>query len=462
MKREKKHIIIINSPLFEIKNILYDEDSLPPIGLGYIATKLQNNNVNVDLVDAIADKMPLKNLIEFLNSKNPDFIGVNIFTTNYDLVKKLILSLEVSSHIIIGGLSTKELYKKILKWKTDNQIDIVAGDGELITLDIVNNSLNEEPLIITKNRRFFRIDNKSKYYIKNIDDLDLNRDFFNNEPINHPLGFKEVNLIMSRGCIYNCSFCAAAYSMNKEFGIRERSIKSIQDELALIKKNYPNTNSIRVLDDLFLKKRKHVIQAAKIFENFDFKWRSMAHVMTFNRVSFDEIIKLKNSGCSELFMGIESGSPKILKSLNKTSNIDLILKNLTSVLKGGIALKVYFIYGFPNETKEDMDLTYNLALKLSKVAKKYNVNFRTSVFQFRPYHGTEIYNDLVHKGEGLSDVERITPNHSLSRLVARIQFNFHSKNFSKVGLDTIHDYICRTTNLNSTNLIDVLESKNRA
>lgn len=460
MKKEEKHIIIINSPLFEVENILYDEDSLPPIGLGYIATKLQLSNIKVDLVDAIADRLPLENLIEYLNSKNPDFIAINIFTTNYDLVKTLILSLEVSSHIIIGGLSTKELYKKILEWEVDNQIDVVTGDGEFLTLDIVNDCVDEQPFKIGKNKRVFKIDNKSKYYVDDINNLELDRDFFNNEPIIHPLGFNEINIVTSRGCIYNCSFCAAAYSLNKEFGIRERSIDSVQKELALIRNKYPKVNSIRVLDDLFLKTKKHVIYATETFKPFKFKWRSMAHVMTFNKIPFEDIIDLKKSGCSELFIGIESGSSRVLKTLNKTSNVDVILKNLTSVLRAGISLKGYFIYGFPDETEEDMDLTFNLALKLSLEAKKYNVDFRTSVFQYRPYHGTAIYHDLVSKGKDLDDVEIIVPNHSLSNLVKRIQFNFHSKNFSKVGLDTIHDYICRTTNINSTNLIEVLKSRN--
>ncbi|MCF6296065.1 MAG: 4-hydroxythreonine-4-phosphate dehydrogenase PdxA [Flavobacteriaceae bacterium] len=243
-------------------------------------------------------------------------------------------------------------------------IDIVTGDGELITLDIINNNIRESPLVSGLNRRVFKVDSSSKYYVKDIDKLELERDFFKNEPVIHPLGFNEANIVTSRGCVYNCSFCAAAYSQNKVFGIRERTIKSVQLELAQIQKELPQVNSIRVLDDLFLKSKKHVLTATQTFNPYKFKWRSMAHVLTFNNISNSDLIKLKKSGCEELFIGIESGSPRILKSINKTNKVDLIIKNLSAVLRVGIDIKAYFIYGFPKESLKDMEKTYYLAQKL--------------------------------------------------------------------------------------------------
>src|SRR5688572_28630362 len=128
-------VLIINSPLFRDKNLLYDEDSLPPIGLGYIATHLEKNGIDVELIDSVDQRISLQELVSTIYSERPEFLAINIFTTNYELVKEMVESLTFKIHIIIGGLSTKELYKKIIEWETDNQIDIVTGDGELITLD---------------------------------------------------------------------------------------------------------------------------------------------------------------------------------------------------------------------------------------------------------------------------------------------------------------------------------------
>lgn len=452
--------IIINSPLFRDRNDLYDEDSLPPIGLGYIATILQNNNINVKLIDAVYQRIPLKDLIDTLNAVKPDFLATNIFTTNYDLVKDMVEGINFTTHFIIGGLSTKQLYKDIITWQTNNTIDVVTGDGELITLDIVLNQLKEKPFFEEENKRFFLVDKKSQYEVKDISNVPLDRTFFLNEPVKHPLGFIEANIVTSRGCIYNCAFCAAAKSLNNDYSIREKSEASIIQELCEIQKKYPSVNSIRVLDDLFLKTNKTVEKAINVFSNFDFHWRSMAHVMTFNNVEAHIMRLLKNSGCHELFVGIESGSPKILGEINKTKSVTTILLNLTKVFAAGINMKGYFIYGFPGETKEDMEMTFQLASELKETSLGYKTNFRTSVFQYRPYHGTQIFHDLEVQGNNLR-VQSIHPNQDLSELVGRLQFNFHSGNYSKVDNNTLHDYIYRTINLNDGKIFAGLEPQNK-
>lgn len=439
-------ILIINSPLFKKHNDRYDEDSLPPIGLGYIATHLKQAGLDVELIDAVHERIPLTDLLKIVNQKKPEFIASNIFTTNCELVKELVESIQFQTHFIIGGLSTKDLHKEIIDWKTDNQIDVVVGDGELICLDIVGNSTIEPPIYQSKNRRVFNVFSNSIYFVSNIDESVLDRSFFKNEPTTHPFGFFEANIIASRGCIFNCTFCAAASSVNKEFGTRERSIESLKKELKEIRSLYPYVNSIRVLDDLFLKNSRHIDLAINTFSDFDLKWRAMAHVTTFNKVDHLKLLELKKSGCDEMFIGIESGSPKILKSINKTNQVNTIVKNLSEVLRAGINIKGYFIYGFPEETNEDMEMTYQLARKLKKISRKYGSQFRTSVFQYRPYHGTAIYHDLSSKGIKTSATS-IQPDEELNGLVGRLQFNFHDGNYSKVDTAIVHDYIYRTTKL---------------
>jgi hypothetical protein len=75
--------------------------------------------------------------------------------------------------------------------------------------------------------------------------------------------------------------------------------------------------------------------------------------------------------------------------------------------------------------------------------------FRTSVFQFRPYHGTELYNDILIKHGGIGFTYDIAANEQLSSLVGRRQFNFYSGNYAAVDSETVHKYIHLTTSLNA-------------
>lgn len=444
-------VVIINSPLFRGKQLDYDEDSLPPIGLGYIASHLDNNGIDVELIDAVDRRMPLPDLIDTVNRSKPEVVATNIFTTNHLLVKELIESITYKAHVIVGGMATKELYQNILEWDTENLVDVVIGDGELITLDLINGCVKDTPFLFHDKVRVFKADKSSSYYLHDISGVKLNRAFFRNEPVKHPFGFIEANIIASRGCIYNCGFCAAARSLNRDFPVRERTEESLIKELAEIAQGFPNVNSIRVLDDLFLTNSKTIRKASDVFSKFPFQWRAMAHVMTFHQADVDLMSRLKNSGCGELFIGIESGSPTVLRAIKKTSNVATIINNISKVLKSGINVKGYFIFGFPGETVEDMEMTFQLAQELVDIATKEGVQFRTSVFQFRPYHATEIYYDLVKAGRKI-EVERVEANKRLSHMVGRTHFNFHSGNYSNVDLDIVHDYIYRTSNLNSTEL----------
>jgi len=454
-------VLLINSPLFKYRNDLYDEDSLPPLGLGYIASQLGKDGFQVEVLDTIFLRMPLADIIEYINKAQPDVVATNIFTTNCGLVKELVEAIDYPTHVVIGGLSVRELYKYILEWNTPNPIDMVIGDGELIMTDILHDQVKETPLIKQGNRRVFQATGCSDYFVQNIAHAPLERHFLLNEPVKHALGFLEANIVTSRGCIYNCSFCAAARSLNKDTPVREMDAAAISIEIDAIMKEFPKVNSIRVLDDLFLKSSTTVQKAIDAFAGFKLQWRSMAHVQTFSNVPDEMMAQLKSSGCFELFIGIESGSPSILRSIHKTHNLDTITANLTKLFRAGINVKAYFIYGFPDETSADMDMTFALAKKLKRLARQYQVNFRTSVFQYRPYHATEIYHELQQQGLNLEN-QPVAPNEALSDLVGRLQFNFHTGNYSKVCDKDLHDYIYRTINLNDGKIFAGLRPKSKS
>lgn len=443
-------ILFINSPLFRGEDKKQDnsEDKLPPIGLGYIATHISNKGHDVHFIDTVACIIGNENIIEKIESIHPDFVAINIFSTNYELVKEIVTSVKTEVNFIIGGIVTKSIYKLINNWETDNRIDVVFGDGELITEGIVSNNLIQEPSARSHNRRFFSVDHKSPYFIHDISNLPLNRSFFEYEPIRNQHGELEISIVTSRGCIHDCAFCSAARSMNREIKVRKKEKESIKNELRQISTLYPTVTAIRILDDLFLKNRQSILDAIEIFSETQYNWRSMAHFKTFKEVDPTLLVKLRESGCTELFIGIESGSNRVLKIINKErADVDTIAI-LRNIFKAKIGVKGYFVLGLPSETEDELIETYEFAKQIKNISLENDTCFRLSAFQFRPYHGTKIYNNLF---DGHSEnYPNIVQDENLTKLIGgRASFNFSSGVYSQCNEKTLHKYIKKILDLNN-------------
>lgn len=434
-----KKVILINSPIYD-KKVADTEDYLPSLGHAYIATSLLDNNIEVKLVDAIYNNYTIEELLTIINREKPDYVGINIFSINFELVKKLIENCETETKFIIGAKSTRFLYENIMKFKTKNEINIIIGEGELIISAIINKTIVEKPYYETDNRKTYLVNDNSIYLPKNLDDIKLNRKFLEGREIINPYGLVEEVIVTSRECLYNCSFCGGARSLNKDVCVRQRTKENIEEELNYINHIHPNTECIRILDDLFLKNKKSIEEAIDIFSNHDFKFRAMTHILSLKN-SYDLLPKLKESGCLELEIGIESGSDKIRKSINKVGTVEDIKIGIKKILDFGINVKGYFIYGLPDEELKDAMETLKLAKELSDYSKMTEGKFKTSAFQFRPYHGTEIYNKINKKIQ-------YEHNDNLDDMKGRQQFNFSAGNFSKYDGEFIEQLVKLTNNLN--------------
>ena len=432
-----KKILLINSPIYDRK-VSDKEDYLPPYGLGYIATALESN-YDVRIIDAVYNNYTVFELLEIIKMEQPDAIGINIFSVNFDFVKKLIEECKVKTKFIIGGKSTRFLYPEIIKFNTFNEINVTIGEGEYITKDIIEGTVRENSIVKINNRNVYLVNNNSKYFPINLDALKLNRKYFKGRTILNHYGKIEEAIVTSRECLYNCAFCGGARSLNNDVSVRTRSKENIKEELEYIKQNNSATESIRILDDLFLKNRQSIIEAIEIFQSFSFKWRAMSHVLSLKGNS-DLFKDLCTSGCQELEIGIESGSNSIRKMIHKAGTIEEVVEVIKQVLDSGINVKGYVMYGILNETEEDALKTFAVVNELIEYSKNSRGKFRASAFQFRPYHGTELYNKINSKIS-------YQHNDNLDSLEGRNQFNFTAGNFSYCDTKLIEELIIKTNEL---------------
>lgn len=435
--------ILINSPIFW-DSAAENDDYLSPLGQGYIATQLEKEGIEVELLDSVKKRMSVEDVLRYIESNKPKYIGVNIFTQNYGIVKHIVENALFKGGIFVGGQAVKFMYDEILTWRCQNECSIIIGEGEYIIPALCNKICQEQPIKVSGNKRVYHVTKDSQYFPKDISNEELNRRFLFDELVINRYGELEAAIVTSRGCLYDCAFCGGARSLNADVVPRVRSETSIISELKEIVQLYPKLSSIRILDDLFLRNRLSFDLAIRVFSQFDsIHWRGMAHILSL-KGSVDKLHDLRDSGCRELFIGIETGSQRVRKHINKLGNRDDIISVIHDILEQGIDVKGYFIYGFPDETEEDYQATFSLARELKTISLDTRGKFRTSVFQFRPYHGTRLYNELIAQ---YGQIQECEPNKNISSAIGRSQFNFMSGNYSATTEDVLNHYIAITQNL---------------
>ena len=443
MEEGMKKFILFNSPIFWDAT-KEKEQYLSPLGLGYIATYLEKAGIDVTIVDCVKERKSVNDIVDFINKTHTDYIGINIFTQNYEMVKYIIESITITCDCFIGGQVVKSIYLDILRWNTQNRLNIIIGEGEFIIPALVSGRCKQIPEQENNQKVVYRVNKNSEYFPKDISNIFLNRKYLGNEIIYNHYGEKEIAIITSRGCAFDCAFCGGAKSLNKDITTRIRTEESVITEIREILSAYPDIQSIRVLDDLFLRNGKSIDMTNNIFLKFPhLSWRGMVHVLSLAK-DVEKVKKLRRGRCRELFIGIESGSESVRRKINKLGTIDDIITVSKAILESGIDLKGYFIYGFPGETKEDFQKTYELASKIKEISTNTTGTFRTSVFQFRPYHGTQLYNEIV-KSTGI--IHECEFNQSISKFEGRSQFNFDFGNYSKEKDEILNQYIIKTQEL---------------
>jgi len=396
-------VLLINTPIIGTKRVPDPEDSVPPIGLGYIFTQLTLSGYQCQFIDAYANGQLQGEVLKSINESDAEYIGLNVFSSNLQIVRFLVENVASPRKFILGGPAARTLVSEVESWNTNGSITLIVGEAELILPQIIGH-----PELVEKQSSKLNVINilpDSPYYPLDIN-LPLDRSIFENEPVQRKdLDLIEAHIVASRGCCYDCAFCTAAKSINQHIKPRFRTYDSLAKEIELIKKSHPETTCIRVLDDLFLRNQNSIKLAIRLFPQNKLFWRSMAHINTFRDLPSNQLDDIKYSGCRELFIGVESGNNETLRHIRKPFTVETAYETVSRILDAQIAVKCYFILGFPGETKSAAKDTIALASRLRDYADKKGVNFRVSPFQFRPYHGTTLFNEIYEDDKTITPIQ---------------------------------------------------------
>jgi len=190
-----------------------------------------------------------------------------------------------------------------------------------------------------------------------------------------------ATLLTSRGCPFLCTFCAApAFEGRKA---RVRSAGNVLEELEIIK--YMGFKEVYFRDEnfTFFKERNRVLFNRMIENRIGLKWVSNAHIHTLDE---EDIPLMRESGCHYLKIGIESGSPRILKNIRKNLDLDRARHVFKLLKKAGINTHANFMIGLPGETEEDFRATMGIAKDLSPATVTFGI--------CTPYPGSELFEEI--------------------------------------------------------------------
>jgi radical SAM superfamily enzyme YgiQ (UPF0313 family) len=363
-----------------------------PLGIMYVASSLRNAGHHVKIIDLQFDS--ITNLINELKLFSPDVVGITCTTPTFPLaeqIAKTIKEINKNIYVVLGGIHATSNPVETLK---SEFIDfVVIGEGEETTVDLLDalqynkNLKNVKGIGFKENGKI--IINPPRPPIENLDELPLPAyDLVDMEQYK-----KYRNAIMiftSRGCPFNCIFCASHLIFGKK--VRRRSIENVIEELKLLKNKYGITH-IAFYDDTFTLDKKYVIELCKrmIEEKLDFKWWCNTRV---NTVDEELLRRMKKAGCVEISYGFESGTQRVLDFMKKGITIEQSRKAAEITRKVGIDMHGFFIINFPTERKEEMIKTIKFARELP--LKWFRVSLAT------PYPGTELF-EICIKNNLLSE-----------------------------------------------------------
>ena len=188
------------------------------------------------------------------------------------------------------------------------------------------------------------------------------RELIDLEPYRHAWlsahGHFSANIVASRGCPYRCNWCAKPISGNK---FQIRPARSVAAEIRELKEMY-GVQHLWFGDDVFALNHHWVEEFANEVEALNcalpFKIQSRADLMTYSTVA-----ALKRAGCTEVWMGVESGSQNVLNAMDKGLRISDVITARARLADEGIRACYFLQFGYPGETWEDIQQTIALVRK---------------------------------------------------------------------------------------------------
>jgi radical SAM superfamily enzyme YgiQ (UPF0313 family) len=366
-----------------------------PLGILYISAYLEERGIENIVFDSTFSSYDA--LCSALISQQPDYVALYVnLMTKLNVLK--IISF-IKNHpqllhipVILGGPEVKNNAEKFLENGADF---LVVGEGEETCYELIRALDNKEISNIMqvhgiqyKNPLGEIIRTPERIKIKDIDILP----FPNRKKVNMHLyleawkkqhGVNTISISTMRGCPYTCRWCSrAVYGLS----YRRRSPEKVIEEVKYIQQQY-HPDAVWFVDDVFTVSHKWLQEFTTLLhkEQITVRYECITRA---DRMNAEVVQLLKESGCFRVWIGAESGSQKIIDSMDRRVNVTHVQDMIKLVRMHGIEAGTFIMLGYPGETEQDIEET---VAHLKAAAPDH-----FTITLTYPIKGTELYGEVEH------------------------------------------------------------------
>lgn len=365
-----------------------------PIYLAYCTGLLEKYDHDVRLIDAVAERLSLEEVLVKAKHFSPDLAVVNYSTLSTDIdlaTAEGIKELCGSYIVLVGPCCTINPDEILLRSKTVD--GLIRREFDYAVLELVNGvpekhiqnlSWKQNGTIIhNPERPPVSSDQLNEFpFVTDVYNRHLKIRNYHQAPQLHPF----VDLFTGRSCYWGqCTFCLWPYTLNQGAPYRTRKMDNVIEELRFVDKSLPFVREVYIQDDTLPAWRAQELSSAILDDGLEITWSCYARADA--TMNYKTLKLMKKAGCRTLHVGYESADPQILKKMRKGTTVKIMETFTKAANKAGLMIHADFILGLPGETVATIKQTIQWAKTLDVDSYQFIVP--------KPYPNTPLYEWLV-------------------------------------------------------------------
>lgn len=332
----------------------------PPLGILYLSGYLKSQGFDVSVFDSTFHEKD--EFYRYVESEKPSVVGLySNLVTKLNVLELMRYLRSRNITVILGGPEATYNAEDYIEHGANV---VVIGEGELTLAETVRALLEGRgtPLETVQGISYRAEDGSivrtpSRQYIQDLDSLplpdreaiDVQR-YLETWRTHHGMG--SVSLITARGCPFHCNWCSTAVYGQSH---RRRSVASVVGEIEMLIERY-KPDMLWFADDVFTINHKWFFEfaAAMKHRNLQIPYECISRA---DRLNDDVMRTMKELGCFRVWIGSESGSQRILDSMNRGVTVEQIRSTTKAAQKYGIEAGLFVMLGYVGETVDDIEAT---------------------------------------------------------------------------------------------------------